>query len=93
MDMIRVIVNRSLALREGLDESRALTLGMMGAMIGTPVVGYVTTMALARREAPEPVVAAGTGEAPAGTKDGAAPVSTPDDALGGKSPKTPSTPK
>jgi len=54
MDMIRVIVNRSLALREGLDETRALTLGMMGAMIGPPVTGYIVTMALARREAPAP---------------------------------------
>jgi hypothetical protein len=74
MDMIRLIVNRSLALREGLDETRALTLGMVGAMIGPPVTGYVVTMALARREAPEPVAAGSTtGELPPTPADGIAP--------------------
>ena len=74
MDMIRLIVNRSLALREGLDETRALTLGMVGAMIGPPVTGYVVTMALARREAPEPVAAGSTtGEVPPTPGDGLGP--------------------
>lgn len=54
MDWIRVIVNRALAIRENIDERRALALGVAGALIGPPAVGYAVTIAMARREAPPP---------------------------------------
>ncbi len=51
---MRIFVNRTLAINEGVDEQRALELGLIGAMIPTPAVGYVLTIATARREAPPP---------------------------------------
>ncbi len=58
-DFIRVFVNRQLALNEGVDEQRALTLGLVGSMVGAPAVGYAVTIATARQEAPPPAGAAG----------------------------------
>ncbi len=54
MDAMRILVNRTLAINEGVDEQRALELGLIGAMLPTPAVGYVLTIATARREAPPP---------------------------------------
>jgi PASTA domain len=54
VDFMRVFVNRQLAINEGVDEQRALTLGLVGSMVGTPAVGYAVTIATARREAPPP---------------------------------------
>lgn len=54
MDWMRVIINRTLAVREGVEEQRALALGIAGAMIDGPVVGYAVTIAMARQEPPPP---------------------------------------
>lgn len=52
MDFLRVLIGRTLAVNEGVDEQRALALGLVGSMVATPAVGYAVTIATARQEAP-----------------------------------------
>lgn len=52
---IPVVVNRQLALNQGLDTGAANRIGILGAMIAPPLLGAVVARDLARREAPPPI--------------------------------------